>query len=86
MPPVEVVHPVDAPKHTPKAAPEQLSMAAFLKKNQSTGWTQGMGLRLTSRSGSFHFKGSQAGMVPCAFILVHVTSAGVRAVISTVCL
>ena len=33
VPPVEVVQPAAAPKPKPKAAPKQLSMAAFLKEN-----------------------------------------------------
>ena len=33
VPPVEVVQPAAAPKPKPKAAPKQLSMASFLKKN-----------------------------------------------------
>ena len=33
VPPVEVVQPAAAPKPKPKAAPKQLSMASFPKKN-----------------------------------------------------
>ena len=33
VPPVEVVQPAAAPKPKPKAAPKQLSMASFRKKN-----------------------------------------------------
>ena len=38
VPPVEVVQPATAPKPKPRAAPKQLPMAAFLKKNQTTRW------------------------------------------------